>query len=347
MASNDEDDLGASEELEKVKPNLQSWSVPDLTNIVQEGRFRRILIAGVSGYIGSALALGLRDEYEIVGTYYDHPVRIEGVTCIKMNCLMGGEILSALTRFNPDLVVYCVGLNSTDHCEEAPAIAEALNFRAPAIFFKVLPKPVPFVYFGSDVIFGDPKKAPFKESDKPKSLNTLALTKQKGEAMVFNHSRLTYVFRLPAVYGETLGSIQYPRASWLRWLQRQLDKGEKVSLYKDQFRSSIYVGDVVRAFRKFLVKAPLKSSLLHIAPSVGQSRYEFGKLFCREFDYDENLLMESSINDNPETTIPRPKDIRLSGKIFEDIYKFTAQGPEEGLKEMAERLRTGYLKGWP
>jgi dTDP-4-dehydrorhamnose reductase len=344
MASNKEDSAAESDGL--IKTELNSWSAPDLSNTVQPGRFRRIMIAGVSGYIGSAMALGLRDEFEVVGTYYDHPVRIDGVNCIKMNCLMGGEILSALTRFNPDLVLYCVGLNSTDHCEEVPALAEALNFRAPAIFFKVLPKPVPFVYFGSDVIFGDPKRAPFRESEKPKPLNTLAVTKQKGEAMVYNHNRLTYVFRLPNVYGETLGGVQFPRFSWLRWLQLQLQQGEKIRLYHDQIRSSIYIGDVVRAFRCFLKKAPQKSSLLHLAPSVGLSRYDFGKLYCRTFDYEESLLMESSVMDNPETTIPRPKDIRLSGQVFEGLYNFKAQRPEDGLAEMSERLRTGFLKAW-
>jgi len=339
-------EIGDEPELTGVKQEVESWSPPDLSLSVDPNRYKRILIAGASSYLGSALALGLRDDYEIMGTYYQHPIRIDGVTSIKMNCLMGGEILTALTRFNPDLVVYCAGLTSTDRCEEMPPMAEALNFRAPAIFFKVLPKPVPFVYFGTDVIFGDPKKAPFKETSRPKSLNVLALTKQRGEAMTFNHSRLTYVFRLPNTYGETMGGIQSPRMSWLRWMQKKLDKGERVELYRDQIRSSLYIGDAVRAFRKFLKKSPVKSSLLHVAPDVGISRFEFGKLFCKEFDYDENLLVECSVNDNPEMTVPRPKDIRLDGSVFKDLYKFTCQSPQEGLKEMAERLRTGFIKPW-
>ncbi len=346
MASNDDDIVFETEELKSVRSEIDRWKAPDFSQTVEEGRFRRIFIAGISGYIGSALALGLRDDYEVFGSYYDHPVRIEGVTGLKMNCLMGGEILSSITRYNPDLVVYCAGMTSTDQCEELPQVAEALNFRAPAIFFKVLPKPVPFVYFGADVIFGDTLKAPFNEQARAKAVNTLALTKKKGEAMVYNHNRLTYVFRLPNVYGERLGGPQFPRDSWLQWLQRNLEAGERVSLYRDQIRSSLYVGDLVRAFKKFLGKAPMKSTLLNIAPERGYSRYEFGRLFCRQFGYDESLIMDSSVDDNPELTIPRPKDCRLVGSLFQESYKFLPQSAEEGLKEMSDRLRVGCTKGW-
>jgi dTDP-4-dehydrorhamnose reductase len=347
MASNDDEIIFENpDEIKEIRGEIERWRPPDFSQVVEDGRFRRIFIAGISGYVGSALAMGLRDEYEVIGSYHEHPVRIEGVTSIKMNCLMGGEILTAISRFDPDLVVYCAGVTSTDRSEELPQVAEALNFRAPAIFFKVLPKPVPFVYFGTDVIFGDPKKAPFNEQARPKSVNTLALTKQKGEAMVYNHNRLTYVFRLPAIYGEVLGGPQYPRPTWLQWLQRSLEAGEKTPLFRDQVRSSIYIGDVVRAFKKFLKKAPLKSTLLNVAPEEGLSRLEFGKLFCREFGYDENLLVDISVDDNPETTIPRPKDCRLVGKLFQSSYSFNVQTAREGLKEMSERLRTGYTKNW-
>jgi dTDP-4-dehydrorhamnose reductase len=310
--------------------------------------FGRILVIGASGYVGSALALALRDDYEVLGTYHQHPVRIEGTTGFAMNCLHGGEILAAVQRYNPDLVIYAAGLTSSKACEANPAIADALNFRAPMLFFKVLPKPVPFLYLSTDIVFGDASKGtmPFSEKSKPVPMNALGSSKLKGENLVLGHQRLTYVLRVPRLYGESLGGPQKPCYSWAQWLQGQLEQGASVDAFTDQVRSFAYIGDVARAVRAFVKKAPTESTLYHLAPDEALNHAQMARLYCKAMGYDPALIREAEREGHPLSAVPQPRNCALSGEAFRKEYEFRFQGAEEGLIELAERLRTGYTRGW-
>jgi dTDP-4-dehydrorhamnose reductase len=310
--------------------------------------FKRVMVVGASGYVGSALALALRDDYEVLSTYHQHPVRIEGTTGFPLNCLNGSEILTAVQRYSPDLVLYAAGLTSSRACEANPPVAEALNFRAATIFFKLLPKPVPFLYMSTDMVFGNGSKgaAPFTEKSKPVPMNEHGSSKLKGENLVMGHQRLTYVVRVPKIYGEVLGGPQRPRPSWLQWLQEQVERGTPVDVFTDQIRSFAYIGDIARAVRIFMKTAPTESSLYHLSPEQALSYADMARLYCKTMGYDPALIRDAKRSENPPSEVAQPLNCALSSEAFYKDYGFRLQNAAEGLQELSERLRTGFTRTW-
>jgi dTDP-4-dehydrorhamnose reductase len=200
----------------------------------------RVLIIGVSSYLGSALAISLRDEYEVFGSYFKHPCRIEGVHCFPLDILNGSDILDTTKKFSPNIIIYCAGMHNRESCDAEKSLADVANFKAPTIFLKLLPSNIHFLYFSVDEIFGQPQlpagKKAFSESDTGLPINVYAKTKFNGENLVFNHTRLTTVFRLGTLYGETHGSPFHQRDTLLKDLDSHLKQGKEISLGKKQMK---------------------------------------------------------------------------------------------------------------
>jgi dTDP-4-dehydrorhamnose reductase len=313
-------------------------------------RFRRVMVVGGSGYIGSALSLGLRDDFDVFATHHKSPLWIEGVHAIKLDCMSANDILSNVQRYRPDVVIYCAGIASAATCQENPMIADTINNRAMTLFFKVLPRPIPFVYISCDQVFAsdsvDPKFR-FTEDDDPNPLSEFSQSKTRGESLVMAHNRLTYVMRLARVYGERLGSPQRPRESWIQRLLTQTSQGEAYEAIQDQRRSSIYIGDVVRSLRKFLVRAPLSSTLFHLGANDSVNELESAQAALQCWNIDTALAKPIPLDARIAAQgFAEGRNSSLSSKRFQDLYEFRFQPLSEGLRELRDRLETGYSQTW-
>lgn len=313
-------------------------------------RFRRVMIIGASGYLGSALAMGLRDDFEIFATYHKSSFWMEGTHSFKLDCLAGNDILTNIQRYQPDIVIYCAALASATMCQENPMIADALNSRAMALFFKVLPRPIPFVYISCDQVFsapGNDLNFRFNEEDDPNPTNELTESKIRGEGLVLNHNRLTYVMRIARLYGERLGAPQRPRESWVQRLLEQSQKGERITAVEDQWRSTAYIGDVVRAMRKFLIRAPLSSTLFHLGAGDAQTEFETSRTLLEIWGHGTERLTSRKLAE--QIALQHFNESRfsaISSKRFENLYSFKFQPFAEGAAEMRARLEAGFTQSW-
>lgn len=313
-------------------------------------KIRRVLIAGVSGYLGSALAVGLRNDFEVIGSYHRHPVRIEGVTSFQMNCLNGGEILECLRRYKPDAVIYCAGMSDHAYAETNAATAEGLHFKAPTVFFKILPVVLRFVFVSPDEAIGvlPASSTPFVETLAPgEPLTALARTKHQGENLTVGHKRYTAVMRTGEIFGEPFGWRALPHAMepgdatpyhWMDLMLARLQKGVAVPLNPGMIRSFLYVGDFVRAMRRYLRAPPQEAHLYHLGATDAVSQFDFGRMLCEKLGYDPALV-------HKQKNVP-PQNFALNPAKFSQEYDFQFQSIEEGLDEMAERLRTGFTRTW-
>jgi dTDP-4-dehydrorhamnose reductase len=313
-------------------------------------RVRRVMIVGASGYIGSALSLGLRDDFDVFAAYNNSPMWIEGVHGFKMDCLNANEILQSVQRYRPDLIVYSAGLAQAQVCQTHPMYAEALHSRAMTLFFKVLPRAIPFVYLSCDqVLAGSENDLSFRftEDDDPNPCNELGQTKTRGESLVLQHSSLTYVMRIARVYGERLGSPHKPRESWVQRLLLQSEQGLKSTEVNNQWRSTVYVGDIVRALRKFFFHIPSNSGLFQIGASDAMTPLDMSKQTLGAWGYDPELISAASLESRiASLKCPEPIFSAMSSKRFESTFDFRFQPFPEGLKEMRSRLETGFTQSW-
>lgn len=284
----------------------------------------RVLIVGVSSYLGSALAYGLREHYEVLGTYNEHPIRIEGVTSVPMDCKNGGEIVDIMKRFNPDAVLFCAGIFSKDLAKNDPSMAETINFKAATVFFKVLNVPPLFLYFSTDEVLN--------------TSNIAAKTRLQGENAVLSQRRHALVMRTGKIFGEGTGGLSCLKESWTESLRRRLERGEKVAMASDRLHTFVYLGDVIRATRLVLAKAPVDSALYEICGSEKASSATFGKFFAQAFGFSPDQISEQRSSFEKE-------DYSLSSAKFCLNYPFKFSTLKEGLQEYAERMRVG-TRNW-
>lgn len=323
---------------------------------------RKVLIIGGSGYLGSALCLGLRDHFQVTGTFNKHTLRMAGVASCALDTLEGADVLSVLSRYSPDIVIYASGLTKTHICEQNDALANALNVKLIPMILKSLHKPIPFVYLSGDLHFGllpkeelpeggtrPIKNHIFHEKDTLFSVNVLGQNKLQAEKQVIEKERLTFVIRMPLIYGESLGSAFAPRVAWLKRMQTAIENEENYPCINDQIRSSLYVGDFVRAFRKFLKKLPHTSQIFHFSAGDKCTAYDVAHEYCKQKNLDTTFLEGMSMDayfEKQGWTHNEVKYAPLSGARFSKAFDFQAQPYKEGIQEMIERYRTGFLGDW-
>jgi dTDP-4-dehydrorhamnose reductase len=268
-----------------------------------------------------------------------------------MDCLNATDILNASSRYNPDIVLYCAGISDIARCTANPMLSDAINTKAMTLFFKVLSKPVPLMYFSCDQVFSANKPADpsfrLDELVDTSPVNEWGQSRARGEAQVLGHNRLTYVLRLPRLYGERLGSPYQPRETWVQETVRKLENKERFGSVADQWRSSLYIGDAVRALRLFLAKAPLTSTIFNVSAGDSITPFESNLQVAETFSLDDHLIDPVSLEKYlSNKTYEEPRFCSLSGKAFEQNFPIRFQSLKEGLTEMKDRLDSGYTQTW-
>ncbi len=318
-------------------------------SIKPKGPIKRVLIIGASSYLGSALALGLRNEFDVIGTYFKHPVRIEGVPCVELDCLNPNSIFETVKLFQPEALFFCPGQQDIDAIQANSELGDNLHAKAPALFFKLPVASFHFIYFSSDQGFGlnqsEGQLPPYSESILPHSMNSYGQTKLQGESLIRSQSRFAHILRLGEVFGEPFGSgdVGQIRKSWIESYRRRLERGETVFVSKDEIRRPLYVGDFVRAVRTFLLNIQTEVSIYHLSGADSISRFDFIQLMAEKFGLDVTKVRSGP---DPFHRAPRPVDCSISSEKFEKAFNFQFQTAQNSLEEFAQRMRTGFTNNW-
>ena len=316
-------------------------------------RIDRILIVGASGYLGSAIASGLRDSFDLFGTYFHHPVRLPGVTCFQLDCTQGGAILDAIKMIKPDLVIYAAGLHQLSACMADPMLADSLNFKAAGLIFNNLPPTTPFIYLSTDEVHSDITFASstISEKDTPKPLHILGSTKASGELSTIARGRNSMVLRFGTIFGEAMGGGALIRPNWIDAFLRKFEHNEPVTGFKDMVRSYTYVGDCVRAVKTVIdsfnsTSNTVDSTLYNVASKNSLSQYDFLLKLAEMTGHPAKLV-------RPSTTL---LDRQLRGKValnctlnvdkFQKIYETEMPEIEDALTEYLFRFKIGTTGPW-
>jgi dTDP-4-dehydrorhamnose reductase len=149
------------------------------------------------------------------------------------------------------------------------------------------------------------------------------------------------------LYGETHGSPFHQRDTLLKDLDSHLKQGKEISLGKNQIRSFIYIGDVIRALKHHIKNLETKPIMYNIAANESLSLVDFAKLYATQFGLDASLIKEIDYKHaDKKDVINEPLNNSLNPEKFEKRYNFKFQTAKDGLHEVYERLRTGFTKRW-
>lgn len=291
---------------------------------------KSVLIIGGSGFVGTHLALKLRENYKVFATYVHHPIRMRGVTCIPFDADNADKCKRQLYMAAPDVVIYAAGKNNLDWAEEFGRDAEKVHVNGPSDVLKLTtifqPK---FIYLSSCYAF-DGNRGNYRETDNLSAQKALGKIKLAAEGTIKGRSAHYTILRLAPIYGRGNG-MQAP--SFVDQLRISLAKSERIELEANQIHNympaSYFTEVIVR-----LIEGGPRNKTFHVGGLTKCSQLEFAKAFARRFGYDPNLILE-------KRTIEPPADYSLNSTAIVQLLKLKPLLLDEGFDLLEKELVPG------
>ncbi|MBL6989295.1 MAG: sugar nucleotide-binding protein [Bacteriovoracaceae bacterium] len=247
---------------------------------------KTILIFGISSFVGSNLAEFLSADYKVVGTYHKTKTKIPRVLTLPCDVLAKEEVQLVIFTVKPDVTIYAVGLTSISECDEAPAIADALNTLGLFNVSEYCQRYKSQVcYISSSYVFSGENRD-YLELDTPNADTVYGRTKSFAEFFLQKSSLNYMIFRCCNLYGRSYRANHY---TWFEQLQRTfLNRGNMVcdNFVHDGFLDVYYFAMIV----KLAIDIELSNRLLQISSADYLTHFDFASKYCKIFGETQDLI---------------------------------------------------------
>jgi dTDP-4-dehydrorhamnose reductase len=296
---------------------------------------RPVLVTGGSGFIGGHLVSAFAEHYETHYTYLSHPVLAlagaNGVIADITDCRMISELVE---KINPRLILHAAALTNFNQCASHPNHAHKVNVQGSENIAKSAAKVgARLVNFSTDMVFGGTRSF-FTEYDTPLPCCTYGktmLAAEQASACVLDN---LLTVRLSLVYGISLTDSK----SHAELLANKLLSGEKVSAFANEFRTPIFVKDVVKILMELAFRDDVKG-LLHLAGPDRLSRLELGMIVGRVLSLPEDHIVPIASDENGRFLEPRPRDCSLQSLRLSDWWRGRMTATDVGIAVMMQKVQ--------
>ena len=214
----------------------------------------KIIITGGSGFIGSCVAMQLKQEHDV--TIFDLKKNVSDINFIEGDVTNLENVKNSIV--NCDLVIHLAAALGVVNVEKDPVQTLDINLGGTKNVLEAcrannIKK---IIFSSSSEVYGEPAQIPIKENDPITPITTYGISKLASEEYIKSYSKsygIQYtIFRLFNVYG----AIQ--DTQWV--LPAFVDKAisnKLISVHSDgsQVRAFCYVSDVADAFQRVLETA--------------------------------------------------------------------------------------------
>jgi dTDP-4-dehydrorhamnose reductase len=246
---------------------------------------KKILITGISGFLGWNLVQRLKDQYRVYGTCLDNSVSIPGVEIFTFDLSDWSKIERFCQAVDPAVIVHTAAYANPDYCELHHKEALTLNTFATRELAKAANRlGSKLIYTSTDFVF-DGRRGEYSEADDPAPLNYYGKTKFLGELEIMNHCSHYDTLRIGTLYGRGNGI----RPNFFETLEKQLLAGMKPSCVVDQYRTFLFVEDAVQVISKLIEEKKVKG-LFHLGGPEKASRFQFAETLCAALVSLESLI---------------------------------------------------------
>ncbi|MGC9330068.1 MAG: SDR family oxidoreductase, partial [Candidatus Hinthialibacter sp.] len=253
----------------------------------------KILITGGSGFLGWHLAAHLSKKYSVAVTCHSRKISIPNCQVFQLDLERLFTIKHCLTRFNPDIMIHAAAMADTTACKQNPPAARNINTLGTERLLRSIANPrTLFVYISTDLVF-DGERAPYREKDDVHPISVYGHSKLEAERAVGKYWPNHVILRTALLYGPP---NPFGRGSFLQWMDAGLQCRESLNLFKDEFRTPVYVGDVVRAVEA-LTHRTFHYRTYHLGGPERISRAEFGKKLAKIRGVDDSCIHEVSLEE--------------------------------------------------
>jgi dTDP-4-dehydrorhamnose reductase len=301
---------------------------------VNAGGWKRPLIIGASGQVGTELARALGEEGAAT-TLLSSRAPQDGWLQLDLSALKRAEDAArVLDEAAPDLIVCSGAMTFVDGCEESSEAAFLANAHGPsALASYARLRGVPFVYLSSDYVFDgtEAHRGPYSELATPKPLSVYGESKLQGERAVLRVHPGALILRTSWVYGADGAGKNF-----LSSLLRQLGSGQRMRVPADQVSTPTYNRDLAAA--TVALAGNGATGIVHVTGPEVYSRYRLAQEMAQFFGLDATLIDGVSTAALGQRAIRPLHSGLVSYRLPELLPKFRMRTLSEGLSDARHAL---------
>jgi len=263
---------------------------------------KKLLVTGISSFLGKELALFPQKEWKITGLYNTKKVKYSKVNCIYCDITDTKSLKTIFNKTKPDAVIHFAALSNPNYCETHPEASYKVNVEASTHLAKLCEESqTPLVFTSTDLVF-DGENAPYSETDDLKPLMVYGKQKSMAGKQILGNNKSAIIIRFPVMFGN--GGFM---KNWVTTLK----DGGTISAFTDEFRSMISATSAIEGLL-FLLNQKVKG-IWHLGGKERISRYDFAIKMAEVFKLQKDKIKPSL---RKEVTMPaaRPADVTLDSK---------------------------------
>lgn len=271
----------------------------------------RILITGVSGFVGRHLANRLLEQKDIVvagtGRATGRPEHLPtALQYLPLDLLNPVAVLDVVTAFQPDIVIHSAAMSKPNDCEVQQALCYAVNVQATQhVVDACTANNCRLLFMSTDFVFGD--DGPFAEDDAYNAVNYYGQSKVLAEAVVKNSGLHWSIVRTVLVYGPQLPGLH---PTFPQWVWGNLQQGKPIRVFTDQYRTATYVADLVDGIAAITMQNA--TGVFHLCGEEIFTPFDIAQLVAVHGGFDTQLVQPVT---RAEFTEPARRPIRSTLNI--------------------------------
>jgi len=227
---------------------------------------KRLLLTGGSGYLGSHL-LSAAQDWEVHTTYFAHPIPSPKAQAVQLDLHDEAATRRLVEELRPAVILHTACSNRSQ--QEMDAIVPAARALASA----AREGGSHLIHLSTDLVF-DGEHAPYHDDSPPTPLVPYGHLKAEAEQVVAALYPAALIVRPSLIWGLD------PPDHQTGWMTTTLQRGERLTLFTDEYRCPIWVHDLCAALLE-LAERPDLSGPIHLVGPQALSRLEFGLKILR------------------------------------------------------------------
>ncbi len=267
---------------------------------------QKLLITGISGFLGWYLYQAARSQWQVYGTYRSHAVELPDATRLQVDLTDRAAVQHLFQTIQPDAVIHTAALSSPNACQNNPEASYQINVAASRdLAEECAAAEIPCVFTSSEQVF-DGTKPPYRETDPVCPINLYGEHKALAEVEMRSRYPEVVICRMPLMFGAapTADSFIQP---WIRTLRA----GGTIDLFTDEIRNPVSGADAAQGLLLALAKA---KGILHLGGRQPISRFEFGQLLAEVLEIPVTQLKFCRQTD-VVMAAPRPANASLDSSL--------------------------------
>jgi dTDP-4-dehydrorhamnose reductase len=285
---------------------------------------KRILVFGASGLLGSRLYLRLQKDHQVTGTFWQSPLGdLENL--VKLSASKTQDLEIVFNRFQPEVVINCLGLTSVDDCEARPEAAWLLNTLFPAALAKMSAKSKSkFIHISTDH-FSSSRQNPRSEDAPMKPVNQYGLSKLTAEEFILALNADSTILRT-----NFFGLNSQKKNSILDFAVDSLSNNEQTRGATDITFTPIGVSSLVEFISNLLLLP--SAGILNVAGNDELTKLEFIRIVCRVLKLNSRKVQPARMSDFG-LRADRPSYLSLNSDMVARNFGFVAPPIEKMIRE--------------